>query len=207
MQPAKVSYQRELEGFLAQKGLDDASRAVDVFHAVRNLAYGRRGGREPAAVIAHNEGSCSGKHTLLRDALRHLKQTATVETVKGDFAAAIPSHPTMSPALQEFCEEGGITDFHQYVVWESPKGEIKLDATWPDELIEKGLPGNRDWDGQGDTVLALKPEATLDRAENIAEYKSRLLGGLTQTQRARRERFLDLLTEWVATTKCEGAVL
>lgn len=206
MPATEVSYQRELEGFLAQHGLHETSPTADVFHAVRKIPYGRRGGRKPDAVIEHNEGSCSGKHTLLRDALRHLKQSASVETVKGDFAAAIPALPTMSDELQDFCNQGGITDFHHYVVWQGPEGETKLDATWSDGPVSWGLPGNRDWDGRGDTALALKPEAILDRAEDISDYKSRLLTQLSKNQLARREHFLTLLTDWVATTECEGKV-
>lgn len=199
-------YTRLLTGFLARHGLHENSTTIEVFHAVRNIAYGRTGGRSAEAVIQHNMGSCSGKHILLRDALRHLKQSAAVETVRGDFAASIPPHPTMPDALQAFCREGGITDFHNYVVWDSPTGEIKLDATWSDGLIEKGFIGNRDWDGTGDTKLALEPEIVLDRVEEVPSYKAFLLGQLDKEQRHERERFLTLLTDWVATTQSGGEV-
>jgi len=206
MDLTKDQYTHLLTRFLDRHGLHENSTVVEVFHAVRNVAYGRVGGRSAEAVIQHNMGSCSGKHILLRDVLRHLKQSADVETVRGDFAAAIPPHPTMPEELQAFCREGGITDFHNYVVWKSPAGEIKLDATWPDGLIAKGFPGNRDWDGNGDTRLALEPENVLDRVEEIPSYKAFLLGQLGRDQIYEREKFLTLLTDWVATTESGGGV-
>lgn len=206
MTQANEQYVHLLTGFLARHGLHENASTPEVFHAVRNIAYGRVGGRSAEAVILHNMGSCSGKHILLRDALRLLKHTADVETVKGDFAASVPVHPTMPDALQVFCRDGGITDFHNYVVWNSPAGEIKLDATWSDGLIAKGFPGNHDWNGIGDTKLALEPESVLDRVEDVPSYKAFLLGLLSEDQRLQREKFLTLLTDWVATTQSGGGV-
>ncbi|MEH6725085.1 MAG: transglutaminase domain-containing protein [Hyphomicrobiales bacterium] len=199
-------YTRLLTGFLDRHGLHENSSMVEVYHAVRNIPYGRVGGRSAEAVIEHNMGSCSGKHILLRDALRHLKQSADVETVRGDFAAAIPPHSTMPEALQAYCRDGGITDFHNYVVWQSPDGEVKLDATWSDRPIAKGIPGNRDWNGNGDTRVALEPEIVLDRVEEVPSYKAFLLGQLGKDQILERERFLNLLTDWVATIESGGDV-
>lgn len=199
-------YTHLLTKFLAQHGLHENSTPIEVFHAVRNIAYGRVGGRSAEAVIEHNVGTCSGKHILLRDLLRHMKQSAEVETVSGDFAAAVPPHPTMPEALQAFCRNGGIADFHNYVVWQSPAGEIKLDATWSDGLIAMGFAGNRDWDGNGDTKLALEPDAVLDRVEDVSSYKTNLLSQLGEDQRKAREKFLTLLMDWVATTHSGGRV-
>lgn len=204
MNPTTDHYVRLLTGFLAQHELHENATTVEIFHAVRNIPYGRVGGRSAEAVIQHNVGSCSGKHILLRDILRHLKQSADVETVRGDFAASIPQHQSMPESLQTYCRTGGITDFHNYVVWNSPLGEIKLDATWSNGLISMGFSGNRDWVGHGDTKLALEPEAVLDRVEDVPSYKAYLLGLLSEDQRNERERFLTLLTDWVETTKNRG---
>lgn len=204
MSPLQSAYAAKLDGFLASNGLNHQSSPVAVYHSVRKVPYGSRGGRSAEDVLRHNEGSCSGKHILLRDLLRHLKHVADVETVQGDFAAAVPPHASMSVDLQHFCRVGGVKDFHHYVVWNSPDGDKKLDATWPDNVIAMGIRGNSNWAGEGDTVLALSPEKTLGRTENIRELKERLLDELSEDERAYRAKFLTLLTDWVAAIKCGG---
>ncbi|WP_282610972.1 hypothetical protein [Pelagibius sp. Alg239-R121] len=193
--------------FLERNGLSEHSTIADVFHAVRRVPYGSRGGRSAEEVVQFGEGSCSGKHSLLRDLLRRLSQKAAVETVRGDFTSRVPSCKSMPIELKQMCLEGGVTDFHQYVVWESPDGELKLDATWSDGPIRQGVPGNMNWAGKGDTALALEPEAVLKRAEDVPAYKEKLLAELSPEVRQRRLTFLALLTNWTAGTETGGDTL
>lgn len=206
MSPFGSEYARKMDDFLTQNGLDGQADPVAVYHAVRKVPYGSRGGRSPEEVLLHNEGSCSGKHILLRDLLRHLKQSANIETVQGDFAAAMQAHASMPEDLQQYCNVGGVVDFHHYVVWDSPNGAWKLDATWPDNVIAMGIPGNANWVGGGDTKLALSPEKSLGFTEDIPKFKERLLGGLSDEERAYRSKFLTLLTDWVTAIDCGGEV-
>jgi len=194
-------YARELDKFLARNGLLDTMAPVGIYHAVRNIPYGSRGGRSPELVLSTNEGSCSGKHILLRDLLRHANQRADVETVKGDFAASVPVVKSMPPRLQRYCANGGIKDFHHYVVWQSANGECKLDATWPDQMAAMGFTDNSNWTGQGDTMLALEPEAVLERVEDVEAYKKRLLAGLSDREQTDRAHFLLLLSDWIVAIK------
>ncbi|MFK8033314.1 MAG: transglutaminase domain-containing protein [Hyphomicrobiales bacterium] len=204
MKPFECEYARKMDGFLAKNGLGDQANPIAVFHAVRRVPYGSRGGRSPEEVLQQNEGSCSGKHILLRDLLRHLKQSADIETVQGDFAAALSAHPSMPADLQKYCKVGGVVDFHHYVVWESSDGAKKLDATWPDNVIAMGISGNENWIGEGDTRLALVPEKSLGFTENVPELKEQLLDSLSADEREYRAKFLTLLTDWVAAIDCGG---
>jgi hypothetical protein len=196
-----------LSSFLRRNRLSQASKVVDVFHAVRRIPYGSRGGRTAEAVVENNEGSCSGKHILLCELLRRLNQVAFVETVKGDFASKIPSLESMPDELKRMCEEGGVNDFHQYVVWDSPVGPLKLDATWSDGPIRQGLTGNMDWVGSCDTKLALYPNEILNRVDDLPVYKAKLIAELSESDQRRRLNFLTLLTAWVAETEKKGATL
>jgi hypothetical protein len=197
-------YARKLDQFLAQKGLSGSLSPVDIYHAVRNIPYSSRGERDPELVLINNEGSCSGKHILLRDLLRHINQEATVETVQGDFAASVPVVESMPDNLQHYCRHGGIKDFHQYVVWQSPEGECKLDATWPDYLVTLGFSDNAGWTGRGNTKLALEPEVLLDRVEDVPAYKEILLEGLADDERTNRLNFLTLLSDWLVAIETRG---
>lgn len=206
MDDSTVSYGQELDKFLDRNGLKEKSNPIEIYHAVRNVPYSSRGDRRPLGVLENNEGSCSGKHILLRDLLRHTGHEAVIETVQGDFAAGIPPLESMPEALRRMCHDGGVKDFHQYVVWQGPDGECKLDATWPDGLIALGVPGNSDWNGGRDTRLALSPDAVLKRVEDIPAYKEQLLASLTKEEETYRLQFLALLTDWVSAIDCGGVI-
>lgn len=195
---AAMSYERKLDAFLERLG--QGGRPADpvrIYHAVRNLPYASRGSRHPADVLESREGSCSGKHLLLRDLLRRSGERAEIETVEGDFAAGMPEVDSMPEALRVWVRDGGIRDFHQYVVWRGPAGEAKLDATWPDSLARFGFPVNEDWDGCGDTRIALEPTRVVGRTEDLVPFKEGLLATLTSKEAADRLDFLSLLTDWL----------
>jgi hypothetical protein len=188
----------QVRTFIGSNRLTAESEIADIFHAVRRIPYGSGGGRNVRDVVEQNKGSCSGKHILLRDVLRLLGHDAAVETVRGDFTSRLVGEKSMGAALRQMCEDGNVTDFHQYVVWAGPEGDVKLDATWSDGPIQHGVLGNMDWNGAGDTNLALIPEKVLARVEDVPAYKKRLLEGLHQDVQERRLTFLSLLTDWVA---------
>jgi hypothetical protein len=198
-QGGALSYEAKLDAFLDGMGeVGRAPGAVRIFHSVRNIPYASRGSRDPAEVLEANQGSCSGKHLLLRDLLRRSGEVAEIETVEGDFAAGLPEVETMPPALRAWVRDGGIRDFHQYVVWSGPEGESKLDATWPDYLARFGFSTNSAWDGSGDTVIALTPTRVVGRVEDLIPFKEGLLASLSPVETADRLAFLSLLTDWLA---------
>jgi hypothetical protein len=192
-------YDNRLDTFLDQVSPASGGAGVPaIFHAVRNIRYASRGDRTPLGVLDSNEGSCSGKHILLRDLLRRAGEIADVEIVEGDFAAGLPVADTMPEALQRWIRNGGIRDFHNYVVWRGPERELKLDATWHDALTRFGFPVNSSWAGEGDTKLALEPLGVKAREEDLINIKARLLTALSENEAADRKAFLELLTDWIS---------
>lgn len=194
---ASPSYSRQLDDFLDRHAGGKRATVPAVYHAVRNLTYASDGNRTPEVVIATGKGSCTGKHLLLRDLLRHVGESADVEFIEGDFAAAMPVVPSMSEELKDWVTSGGISDFHCYVVWQDGEREVKLDATWPDRMAPLGYPVNAKWDGFGDTCVAINAGTIRGRAEDVLERKAALLSTLTEKQTNDRLRFLKLLTEWM----------
>lgn len=194
-----ASYDSRLDAFLNRiSPAGDMPPVPAIFHAVRNIRYASRGNRTPVGVLDSNEGSCSGKHILLRDLLRRAGQIADVEIVEGDFAAGLTAVDTMPEALQRWIREGGIRDFHNYVVWRGPERELKLDATWHDGVVRFGFPVNGSWSGHGDTKLALEPCGVKARVEDVINVKARFLATLSENEAAKRRAFLELLTDWIS---------
>jgi len=150
-------------------------------------------------VISNNLGSCSGKHSLLRDLLRKTGHQAEVITMFTYFNRGIPSHPDMPATLRAMIEGDDIPDFHHYVRVLSGDTWLKLDATWHDALIPYGFPVNHEWKVGVDTILAATPEREYPPVEDLASWKTELITQLTPDQRKRRERFFRVLTEWMMT--------
>ena len=194
---ASCLYSRQLDEFLDPHIGTGRPTVPAIYDAVRNLTYASDGNRTPETVLATGKGSCTGKHLLLRDLLRHVGETADVEFIEGDFAASMPVVPSMSDDLKRWVSAGGISDFHCYVVWQGGERELKLDATWPDTLAPLGFAVNRHWDGNSDTRVAIKSGTIRGRAEDVLERKAALLATLTEKQIKDRLNFLRLLTEWM----------
>lgn len=175
------------------------SELADVYHAVRNIPYGSVGERDAEKVITNNVGSCSGKHILLRDLLRRTGRDAEIITISSHFNRGVPSHPAMPPDLRAMIDGDPVYDFHHYVRVLGDDQPLKLDATWHDALAPFGFPVNRDWRGEGDTVLAATPLREYPAVEELAAWKADLLAQLTPAERDKRTRFFARLTEWMAT--------
>jgi hypothetical protein len=186
-------------GFLCAHLKDGDSAMALLYHAVRKIPYGSIGERDPVKVIANNLGSCSGKHILLRDLLRETGHEAEIVTIFTYFNRGVPSHPAMPEDLRKMIEDEDICDFHHYVHARWDDRWLKLDATWHDALSPYGFPVNRDWRGQGDTMLAATPVREYPAVEDLATWKIDLLEQLDPEQRDKRARFFRRLSAWIAT--------
>lgn len=190
------AYELALDAFIGSRGVRDVP---GIFHAVRKLAYFSSGERSAEAVMRTGRGACTAKHILLRDLLRRHGEMAEVELVAGDFAAGMPQAASMPLPLRDMIRTAGVPDFHCYVVWQGPEGEVRLDATWPDALAVHGFSVNAGWTGSGDTRLAINPTGIPQRAEDVIAAKAGLMAGLTADQAGKRRLFLTLLSDWIGT--------
>lgn len=192
-------YEERIATFVAgYRGLSRQAGVVACFHDIRNFRYLSDGVRDPDRVLQRKAGSCSGKHMVLRDCLLAVGEDAYIETVEGDFAAGVPVHASMSPGLQALVRDKQVQDFHQFVMWQGVGGACRLDATWPDGLVEFGFEVNASWQGVGDTKLALAPDRFHGRSDDIQKDKAELLATLLPAQVERRSVFLDEFSKWVA---------
>ena len=176
-----------------------------IFHHVRRIPYGAVGSRDPMTVLARNVGSCSGKHSLLRNLLVAAGYEAEVMTIRAYFNRGIPEVPSMCPELRELIVASAVPDFHHYVRLHVDGKLYRLDATWDDSLIHYGFPVNHLWDGGSDTRLAAMPIYEFPERADLAAFKEDLLKTLPDDQQRLRARFFALLTDWMASIRTEAA--
>ena len=199
---ADADYQDAMERFLAAHvSARGVGGVVQTYAAVQRMPYFSGPDRTPLAALRSGRGACTAKHIILRDLLRRAGARACVEIVEGDFAAGIPLHPTQSPDLQQMIRQRGVTDFHCRVRLMRPEGDLRLDATWPEDLAAYGFAVNRAWTGTGDTLQAIPAVVVRSDDEDVLGTKALLLAGLSTAARQKRLEFLRLLSAWMTTIK------
>lgn len=192
-------YPRALSAFVAARvPTRGAGGVLQAYAAVRQMPYFSGADRTPFAALRDGHGACTAKHIILRDVLRAIGQRADVEIVKGDFAAAIPIHPSQDTALAQMIRQAGVMDFHCRVVLRGVEGDRRLDATWPDALSAYGFTVNRGWLGQGDTLQAIPDAVVCATPEDVLAAKAALLAELDKAMIGKRLEFLRLLSVWMA---------
>ncbi len=200
--PATSAYAEGLAAFVAAHvPARGAGGVLQAYTAVRQMPYFSGPDRTPLTALREGRGACTAKHVILRDVLRAIGRRADVEIVQGDFAAAIPPHPSQDAALAEMVRQGDVMDFHCRVVLRGVDGDRRLDATWPDALAPFGFAVNRDWTGQGDTLQAIPDAIVRATPEDVLAAKAELLATLDPPMIARRLEFLRLLSGWMAGLK------
>ena len=179
--------------------IEDSARPphVSIYHAVRNIPYGSTGKRNPVSVIKRRRGSCSGKHTLLRDLLRLNDCEAEVITIHTHFNRAIPLVPSFPDKLAKMVQGEEVDDFHHFVRARIDRHWLDLDATWQDALGDYGFPVNSDWAGAGHTVVAAKALKEYPATEDVAAFKQQMIASLPPDARRKRELFFEKLTRWM----------
>ena len=197
--PATADYAGALAAFIADRiPARGAGGVLQAYTAVRRMPYFSGADRTPLAALRDGRGACTAKHIILRDVLRATGHRADVEIVRGDFAAAIPLHPSQGADLAEMIRRRGVTDFHCRVILRGVDADRRLDATWPDDLAPYGFGVNRGWTGQGDTLQAIPDAVPCATPEDVLAAKAEMLATLDPGMIARRLEFLRLLSGWMA---------
>ena len=100
------------------------------FYLVRDMPYQRASDREPATIIQEWQGTCSGKHYLLKALFAELgysSQLIACTSVEQIDHQLVPGK--LGAVLQ--AANGRLVDVHNYLILNLPDGEMIVDATWP----------------------------------------------------------------------------
>ena len=111
------------------------------------------------------------------------------------------SAPWLPAELLEEVRREPVADVHHFLRVQPAIGAdwMTVDATWPLEARALGLPANEAFVAGHDMAIAADPIEVhhVPPDADPMELKQRILEDLSPEQRARRERFLERLIEWL----------
>ena len=179
----------------------DAEKA---FTLVRDMPYTRASSRDPETIIREWRGTCSGKHYLLKALFAELGYSSRL------IACTTVAHidpKEVRGKLRTLLEqsEGRFVDVHNYLILETPEGEMIVDATWPIATKGMGTVVNERFVLGENHQIACEPLKTWDVPDDrdAQEFKDEILkDSFTPEELAHREEFIKTLgkmtnSKWV----------
>lgn len=161
------------------RGLDTKEARVSVFNHIRDIPYSlvpQIGDLNlwACSILDNNKGSCSPKHILLGEMFTRLGIPVKYGTYPfswNDPDIKYPAH------LRELTKKIP-TGYHCAIRANINNKWVLVDATWDPITKKFGFPVNQNWDGEGDTLNAVKAQdeilfdKVLDRMEYVKNKKS-----------------------------------
>ena len=166
---------------------------VDAFVAVRDLAYGDIGSRNPFDVLKAKKGTCSGKHALLKLLLERLGYGVQSYFAKHDFSR-FPIEP-WPEELRQFRNKL-LTDYHDFLKVNVEGRWMTVDAVFDQSMKPLGFPVY-DWDGLSEMILPVKAQQVFACDADVEEHKKALIAELPLQVQRDRKAFLEALTKWL----------
>jgi transglutaminase-like putative cysteine protease len=184
---------------------DGRSPLEALFAFVQALPYRWPGPRDALHCLENGWGTCSGKNMLLYELLRAAGIPCAHTLIVGDLTVNPPAVPA---TLRTILGEGPLPDVHAALTALGPTGPVTVDASWDLPLAALGFPVARNWDGSIDTPLAITPSAVYavcghDPVLEKELLRGRVFGGQPELL-ARRDRYLHLLSTWIAEERAKG---
>jgi hypothetical protein len=181
-----------------RRGLADPRKtllsAADAFFLVRDMPYKRASSREPQTTIKEWQGTCSGKHYLLKSVFNELNLPCKLMACTLYLPSRILQH--LPPEVQTLFASSAIPDVHNYLLVSHNTHEVIVDATWPPETERFGLPINKEFNLEKDMQLYGEPmeRFVVPEAVDPQTYKDDLLSTHFSSQELKiRDKFFSLL--------------
>lgn len=176
-----------------------ALTAPAAFRLVRDMPYQRASSRDPLTIIEEWRGTCSGKHYLLKAVLAEMGFPSKLIACTQD----IRLPPERLPAKYRYLVEKPVVDVHNFLMVQTPEGEMIVDATWPVATEPMGTVVNREWIWGEDMNIACAPIESwvVPEGQDPQAFKESLLRRLYSPEELeRRDRFIGLIGQLMVET-------
>jgi hypothetical protein len=186
----------------------DANLSVsEIFSLIRDIPYLRASSRKPEAILEEWQGTCSGKHYLLKELFQELGKEARIIMCTHQFTEENSRH--FPDALRSQLTSGPVPDVHTYIrLCDRPSnrtnknvsdGWTLIDATWPSSAADLGMPVNRQYQPGVDMELACDPIDHYEVPENMdpQAFKEELIQSFCGARMSQREFLIEGLGQWL----------
>lgn len=154
------------------------------------MAYRRAKSRAPDAIFTEWQGTCSGKHYLLKELFQEMGVRTRVIMCTHHFDRDNTAH--FPEFLRDLTAQGPVPDVHTFLRLETGSGWMDVDATWPAQAEELGMPVNREFKTGVSMGLACKPMEWFEvpEGEEPQPFKEDLIRRFCGGDVDRREAFI-----------------
>lgn len=177
--------------------LSSERQVVVLFEKVRDIPYGEIGSRDSKDVYNANQGTCSGKHELLKELFKELGIPTQDFIAMHRFKDMQVDYPA---EIKEVLERSDIIDPHNFFKAFLDNKWVIVDATWDLPLKSFGFVVNENWDGKSDMKICVSPFEIIE-TNNPLKIKEERLSQLKPSVQEDRKIFLKKLTEWLETVR------
>jgi len=180
------------KGLLKPEGEIDVEKA---FTLVRDMPYTRASSRDPETIIGEWRGTCSGKHYLLKGLFAELGYSSRLIACT---TVTLIDPKEVRGKLRTLLRQsnGRFVDVHNYLILDTPEGEMIVDATWPLATKGMGTVVNERFVLGENHQIACEPLKTwvVPEEGDSQEFKNKILKeSFTSEDLAHREEFIQTL--------------
>ena len=181
-----------------EKGLLKPEEEIDAEKAytlVRDMPYTRASSRDSETIIGEWRGTCSGKHYLLKKLFAELGYASRLIACT---TVTLIDPKAVRGKLRKLLEQsnGRFVDVHNYLVLDTPSGEMLVDATWPIATRGMGTVVNERFVMGENHRIACEPLRTwvVPDDRDPQDFKDEILqGNFTPEELEHREQFIKAL--------------
>ena len=168
------------------------------FGLVRDMPYKRAKSRSPDAIVTEWQGTCSGKHYLLKELFEEMGVPTKVMMCTHQFDRDNTAH--FPESLRKLTEAGPVPDVHTFLRLEIGNGWMDVDATWPVQAGSLGMPVNREFLPGVSMSLACNAIEYFDVPGGVEPqaFKEDLIRRFCGGEVDRREAFILGMSAWLA---------
>lgn len=185
-------YQKIIDHWAKNQSFDDT--VVTLFKKVRDIPYGDIGSRDPLQVYKQEEGTCSGKHALLKNLYTALGIPVKDCIIMHHFNELPVDFPE---DIQKIFKDSVIIDPHNFIKIKRNNSWITIDVTWDIGLKKLDFPVNVDWNGFENLDISVAKGGKTYETESVMELKQQLISDLPAEVQIARKLFLKTLTKWL----------
>ena len=168
------------------------------FALVRDMPYKRAKSRVPDAIVAEWQGTCSGKHYLLKELFQEMGVNTKIIMCTHQFDRNNTAH--FPESLRKLTAQGPAPDVHTFLRLKTESDWMDVDATWPSQAEALGMPVNRVFQFGVSMGLGCDPIEYFDVPDGaeLQPFKEDLIRRFCGADVDRREKFIQGMSAWLA---------